>query len=170
MQLLALSDVIWGAIITLIGSTVTTLSVLLVVWMQLRTKVALVKLGVDQAKAATVQVRAILGDIQKGINTSVMLTEEAVKRVESGKQQTDVAEQTIRRMAENIELSVQAFQQIVAATNQQQIGFDQVAQALKNISITTSQTAGGTRQLEKAAASINALGQQLKQSVERYRV
>jgi methyl-accepting chemotaxis protein len=124
----------------------------------------------DQAKAATVQVRAILGDIQKGINTSVMLTEEAVKRVESGKQQTDVAEQTIRRMAENIELSVQAFQQIVAATNQQQIGFDQVAQALKNISITTSQTAGGTRQLEKAAASINALGQQLKQSVERYRV
>jgi len=122
----------------------------------------------DQAKAATVQVRSILGDIQKGINTSVMLTEEAVKRVESGKQQTDVAEQTIRHMAENIEMSVQAFQQIVAATNQQQIGFDQVAQALKNISITTDQTAGSTRQLEKAAANLNALGQQLKQSVERY--
>jgi methyl-accepting chemotaxis protein len=122
----------------------------------------------DQAKSATVQVRSILGDIQKGINTSVMLTEEAVKRVESGKQQTDVAEQTIRHMAENIEMSVQAFQQIVAATNQQQIGFDQVAQALKNISITTDQTAGSTRQLEKAAANLNALGQQLKQSVERY--
>jgi len=124
----------------------------------------------DQAKAATVQVRSILGDIQKGINTSVMLTEEAVKRVESGKQQTDVAEQTIRHMADNIEMSVQAFQQIVAATNQQQIGFDQVAQALKNISITTDQTAGSTRQLEKAAANLNALGQQLKQSVERYTV
>jgi len=91
-----------------------------------------------------------------------------VKRVESGKQQTDVAEQTIRHMAENIEMSVQAFQQIVAATNQQQIGFDQVAQALKNISITTDQTAGSTRQLEKAAANLSALGQQLKQSVERY--
>jgi methyl-accepting chemotaxis protein len=124
----------------------------------------------DQAKTATVQVRSILGDIQKGINTSVMLTEEAVKRVESGKQQTDVAEQTIRHMADNIEQSVQAFQQIVAATNQQLIGFDQVAQALKNISITTEQTAGSTRQLEKAAANLNALGQQLKQSVERYKV
>ena len=41
----------------------------------------------DQAKDSTVQVRTILSDIQKGINSSVMLTEEAVKRVESGKQQ-----------------------------------------------------------------------------------
>jgi len=124
----------------------------------------------DQAKTATVQVRSILGDIQKGINTSVMLTEEAVKRVESGKQQTDVADQTIRHMANNIELSVQAFQQIVAATNQQQIGFDQVAQALKNISTGTAQTAASTRQLEKAAANLNAMGQQLKQSVESYKI
>src|SRR5207253_3218723 len=36
----------------------------------------------DQAKESTVQVRNILGDIQKGINSTVMVTEEAVKRVE----------------------------------------------------------------------------------------
>ena len=36
-------------------------------------------------KAATVQVRGILGEIQRGINTSVMLTEEAVKRAAAGK-------------------------------------------------------------------------------------
>jgi methyl-accepting chemotaxis protein len=41
----------------------------------------------DQSREATIQVRVILGDIQKGINRSVMLTEEAVKRVESGKRQ-----------------------------------------------------------------------------------
>src|SRR5581483_11854926 len=35
----------------------------------------------DQSKEATVQVRSILGDIQKRINGSVMLTEESVKRV-----------------------------------------------------------------------------------------
>ena len=40
------------------------------------------KLLADQAKAATGQVRTILGDIQRGINTSVMLTEEAVKRAD----------------------------------------------------------------------------------------
>ncbi len=53
----------------------------------------------DQAKECTVHVRKILGEIQKAINTSVMLTEEAVKRVESGKQQADVSENVIRQIA-----------------------------------------------------------------------
>ena len=44
----------------------------------------------DQAKDATLQVRSILGDIQRGINSSVMLTEEAVKRVAAGKERTDI--------------------------------------------------------------------------------
>ena len=48
----------------------------------------------DQAKDSTVQVRTILGDIQRGINSSVLLTEEAVKRVEVEKQQVEVTEQT----------------------------------------------------------------------------
>jgi methyl-accepting chemotaxis protein len=124
----------------------------------------------DQSKASTVQVRTILGEIQKGINTSVMLTEEAVKRVETGKQQAEVAERTIRQMTESTVSSVQAFQQIVAATNQQSIGFDQVTQALKNIRVASQQNAAGTQQMEKAAANLNALGQQLSKSVERYQL
>jgi methyl-accepting chemotaxis protein len=124
----------------------------------------------DQSKASTIQVRTILNEIQKGINTSVMLTEEAVKRVEVGKQQADVAEHTIRQMSETTIASVQAFQQIVAATNQQQIGFEQVTQALKNIRVASQQTAVATQQMEKAAASLNVLGQQLTKSVERYQI
>ena len=124
----------------------------------------------EQAKQSTVQVRSILGEIQKGINSAVMLTEEAVKRVESGKQQTDVAERTIRQMAATTQQSVSAFQQIVAATSQQHIGFEQVGQALVNIRQATEQTAVGTSQLEKATAGLNALGQQLRKSVERYKI
>lgn len=124
----------------------------------------------DQSKASTVQVRTILGEIQKGINTSVMLTEEAVKRVETGKQQAEIAERTIRQMTESTVGSVQAFQQIVAATNQQSIGFEQVTQALKNIRVASQQTAAGTQQMEKAAANLNSLGQQLSKSVERYQI
>lgn len=124
----------------------------------------------DQSREATVQVRVILGDIQKGINSSVMLTEEAVKRVESGKQQVDVADQTIRTMSENIQQSVQAFQQIVAGSNQQQIGFTQVMQAVRDIGQASQQTAASTQQLEKAALNLTALSQQLQKAVERYRI
>jgi methyl-accepting chemotaxis protein len=123
----------------------------------------------DQSKQATVQVRSILGDIQKGINTSVMLTEEAVKRVDAGRQQVDVADQTIRQMAESILQSIQAFQQIVAATSQQQIGFEQVTQAIMHIRQATEQTIAGTNQLEKAAASLTDLGHQLTETVRVYR-
>jgi methyl-accepting chemotaxis protein len=124
----------------------------------------------DQSKEATVQVRSILGEIQKGINSSVMLTEEAVKRVESGRQQAEVADRTIRQLTDNIQQSVQAFQQIVAGSSQQQIGFEQVMQAVKNISAATEQTAASTRQSERAAANLNALAQQLRSAVEVYRI
>jgi methyl-accepting chemotaxis protein len=124
----------------------------------------------DQSREATIQVRTILGDIQKGINSSVMLTEEAVKRVESGKQQADVADRTIREMTESIQVSVQAFQQIVAGSNQQQIGFTQVVQAVRDIGQASQQSAASTRNLEKAAVNMTALAQQLQKAVERYRL
>lgn len=124
----------------------------------------------DQSKQATVQIRSILGDIQKAISSSVMLTEEAVKRVESGRRQADVADNSIRTLTANIEESVQAFQQIVAGSNQQQIGFEQVAQAFRNIGVASEQTATSTKQSEKAAANLNALAQQLRGAVERYRL
>lgn len=124
----------------------------------------------DQSKEATVQVRSILGDIQKGINSSVMLTEEAVKRAESGKQQADIADRTIRQLTDNIQQSIQAFQQIVAGAGQQQIGFEQVTQAVRNTGQASEQTAASTRQLEKAAAQVNAMAQQLRKAVERYRI
>ncbi len=124
----------------------------------------------DQSKAATVQVKTILGDIQKEINTSVMLTEEAVKRVDVGKHQADVAASAIRNMAANIDQSVQAFQQIVAGTNQQQIGFENVMQALKDLSRGTEQAASSTRQTEKAAANLTTIGAELAAATERYRL
>ncbi len=124
----------------------------------------------DQSKEATAQVRSNLSEIQHGINASVMLTEEAVKRVAAGTRQTDATQSTIRTMAENIQESVLAFQQIVAGTNQQQIGLEQVIQALQNIREASSQTAAGTRQLEGAAANLNNLGQGLVEAVRNYRV
>lgn len=122
----------------------------------------------DQAKQATVQVRGILGEIQKGITSSVMLTEEAVKRVDSGKKQFETTEKTISSLTDATVESVQAFQQTVATTNQQQIGYSQVTQALQDIRKASEQTAAGTAQLEKATSNMTALSSQLRKVVERF--
>lgn len=128
------------------------------------------KMLADQAKEGTSQVRSILGDIQRGINSSVMLTEEAVKRVAAGKERTDLTQKTINEITGRIQESVQTFQQIVASTNQQQLGIEQVMGALQNIRQASQQTAAGTRQLDTAAANLTSLSQQLLGLTERYRL
>ena len=127
------------------------------------------KLLADQAKAATGQVRTILGEIQRGINTSVMLTEEAVKRAAAGKARSDTTQRTIEEITARVEESVQTFQQIVASTNQQQLGIEQVMGALQNIRQASQQTAAGTREVEAASANLTELAQALMTLAERYR-
>ena len=124
----------------------------------------------DQAKEATAQVRANLGDIQRGINASVMLTEEAVKRAAAGRDRTATTHETIREMTSRVQEAVQTFQQIVASTNQQQLGIEQVMAALTNIRQASQQTAAGTRQLDQAAANMAGLSQDLVRQAERYRL
>jgi methyl-accepting chemotaxis protein len=128
------------------------------------------KLLADQAKSATGQVRSILGDIQRGINSSVMLTEEAVKRAAAGKDRIDTTQRTITEITGRVQEGVQTFQQIVAATNQQQLGIEQVMGALQNIRQASQQTAAGTRQLDQAAANLSGLSQQLLGIADRYRI
>ncbi|VUD75093.1 Frizzy aggregation protein FrzCD [Methylobacterium symbioticum] len=123
----------------------------------------------DQAKAATVQVRGILGEIQRGINTSVMLTEEAVKRAATGKTRSDTTQRTIEEISARVEENVQTFQQIVASTNQQQLGIEQVMGALQNIRQASQQTAAGPREVEAAPANLTGLAQALRALAERYR-
>ena len=127
------------------------------------------KLLADQAKAATGQVRSILGEIQRGINTSVMLTEEAVKRAVVGKTRSDTTQRTIEEITAKIEEGTQVFQQIIASTNQQQMGIEQVVGALQNIRQASQQTAAGTRQVESASANLTELAQALMALAERYR-
>ncbi|MCJ2068406.1 methyl-accepting chemotaxis protein [Methylobacterium sp. J-030] len=127
------------------------------------------KLLADQAKAATGQVRGILGEIQRGINTSVMLTEEAVKRAAAGKTRSDTTQRTIEEITAKVEEGAQVFQQIIASTNQQQLGIEQVVGALQNIRQASQQTAAGTRQVESASANLTELAQALMTLAERYR-
>ncbi|MBA9071711.1 methyl-accepting chemotaxis protein [Methylobacterium sp. RAS18] len=128
------------------------------------------KLLADQAKAATAQVRGILGEIQRGINTSVMLTEEAVKRAAAGKTRSDTTQRTIEEITGQVEEGAQAFQQIVASTNQQQRAIEQVMGALQNIRQASQQTAAGTRQVEAASANLTELAQALTALAEQYRL
>ncbi len=124
----------------------------------------------EQSRQATAQVRAILSDIQKATNATVMATEEGTKDVDEGVQLAAQAGEAIEQLGLVIEESAQAATQLVAGGRQQSSGVEQVAMAMQNINQATVQSLESTRQAEKAARELNDLAEGLVGIVEYYRL
>lgn len=121
----------------------------------------------DQSKKATVQVRQILGEIQRATSAAVMTTERGTRQVEAGAAQIQEAGETIRTLAEAANEAAQAVAQIVASAGQQAAGMSQIRQAIENIQEATQQTLASTRQSEQAATDLHRLGDRLLDIVGR---
>lgn len=129
-----------------------------------------VKSLAEQSKQATSQVRTILMDIQKATSAAVMATEQGSKAVEAGVGQSTQAGESIRMLADINTEALQAATQIAVSSQQQLVGMDQVALAMKNIKQVSTQNVASTKQTETAAQNLHELGQKLKQLVEQYKV
>jgi methyl-accepting chemotaxis protein len=123
-----------------------------------------------QSKQATIQVRNILSDVQKATSAAVMATEQGSKAVENGVRQSTQAGESIRLLSQNVNESVQAATQIVASSQQQAVGMDQIGLAMNNVNQASAQNAASMLQAERAAKDMHELGQKLKQMVEQYKV
>jgi methyl-accepting chemotaxis protein len=129
-----------------------------------------VKILAGQSKQATAQVRTILGEIQKSANVAVLVTEQGVKSVEVGVQQSLDAGESIRTLAKNITEAAHAVTQIAASSQQQLIGMDQVGVAMQSIKQASEQNANGMRQIQSAAQNLHQVGRTLQELVEQFKV
>jgi methyl-accepting chemotaxis protein len=116
----------------------------------------------EQSKKATLQVRQILGDIQKATNGAVIATEQGTKSVDQAMQTVNEADEAIRSLADIIVEAAQTAMQISASAGQQAIGMSQIQQAMRNISQATNQNLASTRQAEQAARDLNGVGLRLR--------
>jgi methyl-accepting chemotaxis protein len=124
----------------------------------------------QQSRQATSQVRTILGDIQKATSAAVMATEQGSKAVEAGVKQAAETGESIRLLTDSLAESGQTATQIVASSQQQVVGTDQVALAMANVKLASEQTAESTRQTEAVARNLHLLGQNLKGLVDHYKI
>jgi methyl-accepting chemotaxis protein len=122
----------------------------------------------EQSKRATAQVRTLLSDVQKGVSSAVIVTEQGSKAVDAGVKQAVLSGEAIRALTDNISEAAQASSQIVASSQQQLAGMDQVVQAMESINQASIQNVTGTRQVETAAQNLQELGQKLQQLMERH--
>lgn len=104
----------------------------------------------DQNRDATVQVREILGEIQRSTNAAVMVTEEGSKGVDEGQDLVNKAGESITNLSHAIEEAAMAAMQIAASTRQQTIGMDQLTQAMRTIKHSTAEMVTRTMEVESS--------------------
>jgi methyl-accepting chemotaxis protein len=124
----------------------------------------------EQSKQATTQVRNILNDVQKATSTAVLATEQGNKMVEAGVKQSAQAGEAIRVLAESSSEAVQVSTQIVASSQQQLVGMDQIGTAMQNINQAGMETAASMTQAEESVKNLHELGQKLKELVEKFKM
>lgn len=117
-----------------------------------------VKSLAEQSRRATGEVRRILGEIQRATSAAVMSTEQGTKQVTATAKQVAETGETIRALADAVGEAAQAAAQIVASAGQQAAGMAQVRQAMGSIHEATQQNLASTKQAERAALDLNALG------------
>ena len=115
----------------------------------------------DQNRDATVQVREILGEIQRATNAAVMVTEEGSKDVDGGQQLVNRAGDSISELSRAIEDAALAAMQIAASTRQQTIGMDQLTSAMTTIKRATTETVSSTMQVEASVQRLREAAQRV---------
>ena len=122
----------------------------------------------EQSRAATGGVRVLLGEIQRGTNAAVMVTEEGMKGVDAGTLMVDRAGVAIQALSEIIRSSALAAEQIAISVKQQTVGMEQIAQAMAEINQATAQGLAGSRQTQLAAEHINAMSVRMTKLADSY--
>jgi methyl-accepting chemotaxis protein len=122
----------------------------------------------EQSKAATSQVRSILGEIQRATNTAVMVTEEGLKVADTGSSSIDRVGRTLEELSGVIQQSAHSAQLIAASVRQHSIGMEQIAVAMGNINLTTTDTLSATHHTKVTAETLDQLAGRLNTIVTQY--
>lgn len=115
-----------------------------------------------EAKKSTIDIRQILGKIQRAISSAVMVVEEGTKRVNETIDTVNRAGETIRSLGDAIAENARVAAQISAATNQQVTGITQIQQAMNDVNLATNQNVSASKQAEEVAQSLHMLGSKLR--------
>ncbi|MDQ2667819.1 MAG: methyl-accepting chemotaxis protein [Gemmatimonadota bacterium] len=119
----------------------------------------------EQSKRATVEVRNIVGDIQRAAASAALVADEGSRQASESQRAVTEAGETIRLLGETMGEASQAAAQIAASAGQQATGMAQIRQAMRNIREVTQQNLIATQQTERAAKDLTQVGSTLVELV-----
>ncbi|MEO8553299.1 MAG: methyl-accepting chemotaxis protein [Kofleriaceae bacterium] len=116
----------------------------------------------EQSKLATVQIRRLLGAIQKQSNEAVLMTEASTRGLGDAATAADSVGVALRSLAGAVTSASQAVAQIAASARQQSGGLQQINQAMRDVAGVANQNLATTRQVGQAARDLTTLGATLR--------
>ena len=119
----------------------------------------------DESKRSAGRINALVAEIQKATNSTVMATEEGGKTVDEGMQISQNTAETFREMEQAMGSASQGAQQISLNVRQQSVAVRQVVEAMKSVNSGARETASGMSQVKEGIRTLNEAAQTLRAMV-----
>ncbi|XZN93654.1 MAG: methyl-accepting chemotaxis protein [Microcoleus sp.] len=116
----------------------------------------------ERSKKSAAQINLLVADIQRAINSTVMVTEEGTKTVEFGVNIASETAAAFAGVANAINNVVMSSQQISLNAKQQAIAIEQVVEAMNSLNQAAAQTACGISQTKIGTQKLNEAALDLK--------
>jgi methyl-accepting chemotaxis protein len=124
----------------------------------------------EQSKKATANVRRILTDIQRGVSSTVISTEQGTRSVADAVRLTSDEREAIEVLTRSIADSSREAIEITTSIQEQAAGVDQISLAMEKIRNAAQKNLEITRKAEKTAEDLHELGVRLKKLTLQYHV
>jgi len=119
----------------------------------------------DQSKFSMEKIRALVSEIQKATNSTVMVSEESTKTVQTVITHAEQSSEAFNALASSTEKLSKNTQQIIFNIKQQYSAISQIVEAMRNLSEGSKETLNGISQTKVAIESLNATACNLKNRI-----
>ncbi|HZN91984.1 MAG TPA: methyl-accepting chemotaxis protein [Myxococcales bacterium] len=118
---------------------------------------------------STEEISRLIQEIRDATNAAVMATEAGLKATDAGAQSADRVLESLRQILGQATRTSEAVRSISLATQQQQSGTSQLADAMADILRVTEQSADATRQMNSATTDLSSLARELSVVAQTFR-
>ena len=119
----------------------------------------------DESKRSAGRINALVADIQKATDKTVMATEEGNKTVDAGMAISRNTAETFHEVEQSMRGSSQGTQQISLNVRQQSVAIRQVVEAMKSINSGSRESVSGMSQVKEGIRALNDAAQTLRAMV-----
>ncbi len=124
----------------------------------------------ESVMSSTREIIGLIHEVRDATNAAVMATEAGVKASDTGSALARKVSEGLSDILDFATSTADAVERITLATHQQQVGTDQLAQAMGDILRSTRDGDGASKKMAAANSDLQALATELKSTVDRFEV